>query len=261
MLQLLDESLESFLRAEVPLGREEVDVAFEIPDPDWGSGLTKPTVNLYLWDVRRSASQNEAGKVLGERNGQKVWTDPLPRIAFRYMITAWANEVRDEHQLLGAVLTALLPSATLPTEHLQGSLARLRPTPMMYISGHEASDLTDFWSTMEGKLKPGLDLMVTATVDAAVVKEAGPPTEGFELRFGDRQGSGDMASTRTLTYGRVLDPAGVGAVVLGPRGSATVDPDGTFRVQAKPGDELIIEMADAEKRVRVPDSGGEVVVE
>ena len=124
MLQLLDESLESFLRAEVPLGREEVDVAFDIPDPDWGGGLTKPTVNMYLWDVRRSASQNEAGKVLKERNGEKVWTDPMPRIAFRYMVSAWANEVRDEHQLLGALLTALLPSAALPREHLQGDLAR-----------------------------------------------------------------------------------------------------------------------------------------
>lgn len=261
MLQLLDESLESFLRAEVPLGREEVDVAFEIPDPDWGSGLTKPTVNLYLWDVRRSASQNEAGKVLGERNGKKVWTDPLPRIAFRYMVSAWANEVRDEHQLLGALLTALLPSSALPVEHLQGDLARLRPVPMMYISGHEARDLTDFWSTMEGRLKPGLDLMVTATVDAALFREAGPPTEGFELRFDDRQFSGALFSSRFIAHGRVLNPAGVGAVVLGPRGSTTVDENGTFRVQAKPGDELIIEVEGTEKRVRVPDTGGEVVVE
>lgn len=258
MLQLLDESLEAFLRAEVPLTREEVDIAFDAPDPDWGAGVTKPTVNLYLWDIRRSGAQSEAGKMLRERNGQKVWVDPLPRIAFRYMVTAWANEVRDEHQLLGAVMTSLLPTVVLPEEHLKGPLKNLRPQPMVVISGHDSTDFTEFWSALEGKLKPGLDLVITATVDAAIFKEAGPPTEGLEIRFDDKD-EGGRPSSRRIVKGRVRDPAGVGAMVLGPRGSAVVAIDGTFQIQAQPGDELVVEMAEV-VRVRVPE-GGEVFVE
>ena len=51
MLQLLDESLESFLRAEVPLGARDVDVAFDAPDKEWASQISRPTVNLFLWDI------------------------------------------------------------------------------------------------------------------------------------------------------------------------------------------------------------------
>lgn len=258
MLQQLDESLESFLRAEVPLSRDEVDVAFEAPDPDWGAGITKPTVNCYLWDIRRSAAQSEAGKMLRERNGQKVWVDPLPRVSFRYMVTAWTNEVRDEHQLLGAIMTALLPTIVLPEEHLKGSLRNLRPQPMLTISGHDSTDFTEFWSALEGKLKPGLDLVVTATVDAAIIKAAGPPTEGMALSFDDKN-EGGKASSRRIVKGRVLDPAGVGVAVLGPRGSAVVGADGVFQVSAQPGDELIVETT-PERRIRVPE-GGEVVVD
>ena len=66
MLNLLDESLETFLRAEVPLSAKAVDLSFEAPDSDWGAGVTKPTVNLYLWDVRRNVEGAQSGFELVE---------------------------------------------------------------------------------------------------------------------------------------------------------------------------------------------------
>ena len=59
MLNLLDESLEAFLRAEVPLPSKNVDVSFEAPDSDWGAGVTKPTLNLYLWDLRLNFDERQ----------------------------------------------------------------------------------------------------------------------------------------------------------------------------------------------------------
>ena len=50
MLHLLDETLEAFLRAEVPLPARQVDVSFAAPDSEWGAAVTKPTVNLFLWE-------------------------------------------------------------------------------------------------------------------------------------------------------------------------------------------------------------------
>lgn len=101
MLHLLDETLAAFLRAEVPLPEREVDVAFEAPDRDWGAAVTRPTVNLYLWDVRRNSDEREAGmELVKDGNGHKHRRPPLPRIDCRYLVTAWTNELRDEHALL-----------------------------------------------------------------------------------------------------------------------------------------------------------------
>ena len=61
MLHLLDETLEAFLRAEVPLPARQIDVSFSAPDSEWGAAVTKPTVNLFLWDVKRNTAFRTAG--------------------------------------------------------------------------------------------------------------------------------------------------------------------------------------------------------
>ena len=61
MLHLLDESLEAFLRAAVPLPKREIDVSFDAPDRDWGARVSRPTINLYLWDVRPNLEQRDSG--------------------------------------------------------------------------------------------------------------------------------------------------------------------------------------------------------
>ena len=60
MFNLIDETLEKFLRAEVPLP-SDIDVAFDRPDRLWSASVTRPTVNLFLWDLRRNASDQESG--------------------------------------------------------------------------------------------------------------------------------------------------------------------------------------------------------
>src|SRR5215470_12339843 len=117
MLHLLDESLEAFLRATVPLPRREVDVSFEAPDRDWAAKVSRPTINLYLWDVRRNLSDRDFGVVtVHDENGKPHRRAPLPRVDCRYLVTAWTTDIRDEHSLLGATLAALLVAAGPPVE-------------------------------------------------------------------------------------------------------------------------------------------------
>jgi hypothetical protein len=176
MLHLLDESLETFLRAVVPLSTRDVDVVFEAPDGDWAAGISRPTVDLYLWDVRVNLSEREYGEqLLPGENGMRYRRDPLPRVDCRYLVTAWTTEVRDEHALLGRVLTALLLNPVIAVEHLRGPLSVVLPLPTLQLTSGDGSENSDFWSALGGQLKPGLDLMVTATVDAAAFAEAGPP--------------------------------------------------------------------------------------
>jgi hypothetical protein len=187
VLQQIDASLEAFLRAVVPLPKRDVEVAFDAPDRDWGTGITKPTINLYLWDVRRNLDEREAGMTLADEDGRRVRRRPDPRVDCRYLVTAWTTETRDEHALLGRVLTAVLQHGELPGEHLHGAYAEVRPLPRLSIGTADERDQSDFWSALGGQLKPGLDLTVTATVDAAIVTEVGPPVETREVTVATKQ--------------------------------------------------------------------------
>jgi hypothetical protein len=189
MLHLLDESLETFLRAVVPLPQRSIDVVFDAPDGDWAAGVSRPTVNLYLWDVRPNLVERQWGEELvGLDDGRRVRREPLPRVDCRYLVTAWTTEVRDEHSLLGSVLAALLLHPSISVEHLKGPFATVRPLPVVQLRSGDGTENSDFWSALGGQLKPGLDLVVTATVDAAAMVEAGPPVLEVDVtatRFAD----------------------------------------------------------------------------
>jgi uncharacterized protein DUF4255 len=184
MLHLLDESLEAFLRAVVPLPARDVDIAFAAPDGEWSAALSsRPTIDLYLWDIRPNLTDRDYGEVIVEEaDGRRVRRDPLPRVDCRYLVTAWTSEVRDEHSLLGDVLAALLLHPVIEAEHLRGVFASVRPLPTLRLRSGDGSENSDFWSALGGQLKPGLDLVVTVTVDAALRAAAGPPVEEVTVR-------------------------------------------------------------------------------
>ncbi|OLB79484.1 MAG: hypothetical protein AUI14_10125 [Actinobacteria bacterium 13_2_20CM_2_71_6] len=214
MLHLLDESLEAFLRAAVPLPKREVDVSFAAPDRDWAARVSRPTVNLYLWDVRRNLDQRDGGMetVVGD-DGRPQRRPPLPRVDCRYLVTAWTSEVQDEHSLLGHTLAALLLHQTLEVRYLQGSFAQVVPIPTIEVAGSDGRDNSDFWSALGGQLKPGLDVVVTATVDAALLVAAGPPVDRYTIRAWkkvdeDPEAREPAVSERTLVGGRAAEDEG-----------------------------------------------------
>ena len=121
-------------------------------------------------------------------DGRKFRRNPLPRVDCRYLVTAWTSEVRDEHSLLGDVLAALLLHPVIPAEHLQGVFTSVRPLPSLTLRAGDGSENSDFWSALGGQLKPGLDLVVTVTIDSALRAVTGPPTEKIDVRATDRSG-------------------------------------------------------------------------
>lgn len=256
MLHLLDESLEAFLRAAVPLPRREIDVSFAAPDRDWAARVSRPTVNLYLWDVRRNLEQRDGGMetVPGE-DGRPLRRAPLPRVDCRYLVTAWTSEVQDEHSLLGHTLAALLLHTEIDVRYLQGSLAQVVPGPTIEVAGSDGRDNSDFWSALGGQLKPGLDVVVTATVDAATLVAAGPPVDRYTIRAWrkvdeDPAADESAVSERSFVGGRAA--SGDGSLVTTARGAGRVGANGAFLVPAEPGDDVSIEGV---VRGRVPDSG------
>lgn len=184
MLHLLDDAFEAYLRSEVPLPVSEVDIVFERPNREWSASVNRPTVNIFLWDLRRNSTDQEAGMEVSIVNGRAVRRPPKPRMDLRYVVTTFAGEVRDEHQLLGSVMMALLKYTEIPVEYLPGAYADVRPLPSMHVERSDGSESAEFWTAVQGDVRPGLDVTITATVDAGFVAEAGPPTGRFILGVG-----------------------------------------------------------------------------
>ena len=186
MINLVDQSLEALLRAEVPLPANQIDVSFDPPDTDWAARTTKPTVNVFLWDVRRNLKERESGvEMWTDENGHRRRAAPKPRVDLRYLVTAWTADARDEHQLLGAMLGMLHQHAEFPVEYLHKDYAKVRPVPALTVAVPDGDDNADFWNALGGRLKPGLDLVVTATLDVALAHEVGPPVFRYEIELED----------------------------------------------------------------------------
>lgn len=255
MLHLLDETLEAFLRQEVPLPSRQVDVSFSAPDQDWGAKVTRPTVNLFLWDIRQNLSERVAGWKVVEENGRKYRQTPPPRVDCRYLVTAWTSEVSDEHQLLGGLLAAFLSHPEISPPYLRGTLERVFPRPSISVASPAETTSSDFWSALGGKLKPGLDLVVTVAVDAALMKEVGPDVEQYELRMSKRPNGVDAGGGR-LVGGRA-NPVHAGSRIAGPRGAAIVRDSGEFVIAGESGDRIEARDEASEKRMTgvIPEAG------
>ncbi len=179
MIHLVDDALAGFLRGEVPL-RDEIDISFATPDRSWGSGITRPTVNLFLWEVVGDPSRTTLGieeRVVDDRVERR--SSP-PYVDLRYVVTCWATEHRDEHQLLGAVLRAVVASSSLSQRYLAEELRTKEPVGL--VLGSMANRKPgEYWSSLDGQLKPSLELTVAIQVDTGAWQQAGPPVSSLGI--------------------------------------------------------------------------------
>jgi Pvc16 N-terminal domain len=253
VLDLIDTSLEAFFRATVPLSAQDVDVSFEPPDRDWSAKLTRPTVNLFLRDIRHSAARSRSGVEEIEREGRLVRRMALPRVELRYLVTAWTSDHGDERALLSGLMRALLAHGEIPAPFVADGL-RHQPSPRILMA-RSTDDRADMSASVDSQLKPGIDMMVVSDVDTDVYTPAGPPVAVFEARLsaiGD--GVHDAFAVRRVA-GEVADAAAVGVAVISPCGSTTVNTAGRFVIAARAGDEIVVE-TEPPRAVVVPVEGG-----
>lgn len=179
MIQLIDQALERALRAEVPLPAS-VDVSFAVPDKRWGTAITKPTVNLFLWDVRRDKRSAHFGARPGvDADGRATLRPMDPDVVFRYLVTTWAGDPGDEHQLLGSVLRMLLRTSAIEQEHRPDDLIVVGDILLDVASGDGRPN--DFWSSLDGQLKPGMEISITCRVPLDRDIELGPIISEFDV--------------------------------------------------------------------------------
>jgi hypothetical protein len=253
MLELIDEALEAFLRAEVPLSSTEIDMSFDPPDREWSARLVRPTVNAFLWDIRRSASRAQSGMRTVEHEGTMVHQPALPVIELRYVLTAWASDKGDERDLLSGLLRVILQQAAFPRRYLATELDQLEPPTLLVARAGE--DHMDVFKALEGQIKPGINMTVSTEFDTGVRFPAGPPITSIESAVAML---GKTAPRRRRLAGEVVGAIAAGAigvVVRSTTDATVVNEAGRFLLRAAPGDEITLDTSPP-LVTTVPDAGG-----
>jgi hypothetical protein len=165
VIQDVDDTVKVLLMRKMPIDMQNVYIAFEMPTPEWIAGVSKPTLNVFLYDVRENHELRSSERTI-TRVGEIATERRAPtRIDLSYLITAWTAVVADEHKLLGNALATLLRFPTLPADVLQGALATQPPVPTWVAQPERTPNSWDFWSSLDGRLKAGISYVVTVAVE------------------------------------------------------------------------------------------------
>jgi hypothetical protein len=162
----LDDTLKELLVQKVPIDPAAIDIKFEMPSKEWATGIARPTINLFLYDLRENHELRSNQRYLVRSGGVASESRAPVRIDLTYLITAWTADVSDEHQLLGRLLTTLLRYPLLPDEVLKGAMT-IQPLPLQaWIAQPERTpNAWDFWSSLDGRLKAAISYVVTASLE------------------------------------------------------------------------------------------------
>src|SRR3954462_9418534 len=166
VIQDVDETLKELLVQKVPIDPSVIDIKFDMPSKDWSVAVTKPTINVFLYDVRENHELRSMQRSVTRNAANTIGTElraPV-RMDLSYLITAWTTDISDEHQLLGRVLTALLQFPVVPDDVLKGAM-QAQPVPLQsWIAQPERlPNPWEFWGHMEHGMKAGLNFVLTAS--------------------------------------------------------------------------------------------------
>lgn len=271
MLADLDETLRDLLKDELERhGFEGIDIEFDAPSREWSGQLSKPTVNLFLYDLREAENLRASEWNPTSSGNRRVETRPPMVMECSYAVTAWTQAVEDEHRLLSQVLAILFAYPQIPEDRLNGRLVNgSQPWPIKGRIGQGKGEKSDFWSAVGGQYKVSLDYVVRLSVESGARKERGPEVRTQTIRTTMTDAPRTILEMHRST-GRVQDKAGqpladvwVTLPDLGAWASST--PQGTFRFDRLPPGlhRLIARTADgreADALLQVPGAGADLVI-
>jgi len=214
MITDLDETVKQLLVKKGAFDPAEVDFSFDTPDREWSATISKPTVNLYLYDIRENHElRGTEWTIHKDQNGLATRKKNPNRINLSYLITVWTNDTEDEHRLLWHLLQTLFRYQEIPEELLSGQLAG-QYYPIKVTTAQPDglfNNPSDFWAALDNELKPSITFVVTLPLDldmaftapmvrtkivgfkapdtdverlvqvAGTVHEAGKPTQGIAM--------------------------------------------------------------------------------
>lgn len=198
MLHDLNKTLEKILVQRGNLTPNQIDISFEQPNGQWSARLSRPTLNVWCFDLRENLKLRNPD--LGTaRNGQTgVRSLPPRRIDLAYLVTAWAGKIEDEQQLLWRALAALKPVAAISPKDCEGMMRyQTRDVPLLVADTSNTNiNLVDLWGVLDNQMRLGFTLIATVELDLELSIEA-----PLVLEATIRLGSADDPTQQTLNEG------------------------------------------------------------
>ncbi len=172
MIPDVDDVLRKLLIQEIEIKGNQVDILFDQPKREWSSRLNKPTINLFLFDLRENLKLRtaEAFKSIPQPDGTTETKRNPVRMDLRYLMTAWVKEPEDEHLLLTSALMALLRHPFIPQAVLTDVFKNQPgPIPLAVATFTEekgpVDKFTEIWGVLDNELRPGILVTVTIALD------------------------------------------------------------------------------------------------
>lgn len=241
MLDDLDNALQTLLFDELPTVVERIDadgfdITFDVPNREHTSRLTRPTINVFLYHMQENRELRPGPWETRRVDDHFEDSRPPVRVECNYLVTAWSNEVEDEHRLLTAAARVFFRHQTLPAYVIAGSLPEDYEIRMMVAQPGAVKDIIDIWSVLDNDLRPSVRVTVTVPLELDVVKESPLVTE----RRVDLAALNSItpAERRVDVSGRVArgDAPVAGVRVRMDRATATTRSDGSFDLRGVRGD-------------------------
>lgn len=189
MLAELHTSLQHLLRERGLLDARDVAIEFDPPTKAWIASRTRPTLNLFLFDMQENTELRQTGVETTRKNGRGIHRMPPRRYDLRYLVSALTTDVVDEHLLLWRTLVTLMKHPVLPDDILPEGIRLLDvPVQAKVTRPDDGPRPLDVWSALESAPRPALVYVVTVPIDLEMAIDA------------------PLVFTRTARYGRVGDP-------------------------------------------------------
>jgi hypothetical protein len=143
-----------------------VDVHFASPTREWVNSLTNPAINFFLFDVQENTDLRRSSVQTQRGDTRAVHRRPPRRFDLRYMISALATLVEDEHLLIWRMLVTLLKYPELPRDVMPPGLVSYDPTLSgRLLKAEESPRSWDLWAAFDGPPRPSLLYALTVPVE------------------------------------------------------------------------------------------------
>jgi hypothetical protein len=285
MLADLDETIRRLLVDELPVKNGEIDISFDQPKREWSSRIAKPTINLFLYDVRENnvLRQHQWERINNglQANDRSTSLDHVKqkrtpmRVDCSYMLTTWAADPQDEHRLLTRAMLTLFRFPILPNHRLVDSLKDPPYDIQARLASHDKlTNPTDVWNVLDNEIHPGVSYVITLALDPWS-EVTGPAVRTFTLIPGQtatlpqiQQLVPGTDQTRMVTFGGAVRDEettsacpGIQVAIKGTGYVTTTDKNGRYVLgSVAPGEYTLIvwpeESMPVEKTLTIPAEDG-----
>ena len=278
MIADLDETIRKLLIAEIPIKNGEIDIKFDQPKREWSAKLTKPSINIFLIDIKDNAELRRQGwRRLPQKNGGngQVTQRRMPfRVDCFYMMTTWAAEAEDEHRLLTRAMLALFRYPELPDDYLVGQMKHQEYPLRAALARHDRlTNPAEVWSSLDNEMRPSVSYIINITLDPWA-EVTGPAVRTYTMRVGEAAEPTwkqrlledgfdiELVTFSGTVYEKAKDGApqtGIDVAIKGTGFLSTTDSDGHYELGGvEPGDYTIIvwppKGKPKEKKISIPAS-------